>query len=131
MEQKRGRKAANFSTNSVKIAQQKVSELGKTTAETLSKTGAIQHMKKQIMAARARGVAWADIAAAMAEGGVTVSARSLKNEIEALDGGKTAKKKEKLGQQKKGQVAPVAAKSTINFGSGASFEIRPDRGDDL
>ena len=131
MESKRGRKAANFSTNSVKIAQQKVSELNKTKAETLSKTAAIQHMKKQIMAARARGVAWADIAAAMAEGGVVVSARSLKNEIEALNGAKPPKKEVKHGQQKKGQTTPVAAKSTINFGSSASFEVRPDRGDDL
>ena len=124
MEQKRGRKAANFSTNSVKIAQQKVSELGKTAAETVSKTGAIQAMKKQIMAARARGVAWSDIAAAMAEGGVTVSPRSLKSEIEALGGAKPAKKKE-AKQQKK----PVAQK--VEFGTMASFEIRPDRGDDL
>ena len=126
MEQKRGRKAANFSANSVKIAQQKVSELGKTTAETLSKTGAIQAMKKQIIAARARGVAWADIAAAMSESGVTVSPRSLKSEIEALGGAKPAKKKE-AKQQKK----PVVAAPKVSFASGAGFEIPPDRGDDL
>ena len=131
MEPKRGRKAANFSANSVKIAQQKVSELSKTKAETLSKTAAIQHMKKQIVAARARGVAWSDIAAAMAEGGVVVSARSLKNEIEALNGAKPAKKGVKKVDQKKGQTTPVAASNTINFGSGASFQVRPDRGDDL
>lgn len=130
MESKRGRKAANFSANSVKIAQQKVSELGKTAAETLSKTGAIQAMKKQIMSARARGVAWADIAAAMAESGVTVSPRSLKSEIEALGGAKPAKKKETKQQQQ--QKKPVAApKSSVNFASGAGFEIPPDRGDEL
>ena len=47
MEQKRGRKAANFSADAVKNAQQKVAQLGKATTETMSKAGAIQAMKKQ------------------------------------------------------------------------------------
>lgn len=125
MEPKRGRKTAVFDTNAVKMAQQKVAQLGKTGAERISKAGAVQAMKKQIMAARARGVAWADIAAAMTESGVTVSPRSLKNEIEALGGAKPAKKKE-AKQQKKLVAAPK-----ISFASGAGFEIPPDRGDDL
>ena len=123
MELKRGRKTGKIELSAVKIAQEKLSKVGLTSADEMTKKSAIQAMKKQIRAARARGVAWTEIAKLLAESGVGVSVRTLKGEIEA-------KKETKVGvnMQKKGQmkVQPQVAQVQPVTQERRRPTIRPD-----
>lgn len=107
MEAKRGRKTGKIELSAVKIAQEKLSKAGLTSADEMTKKSAIQAMKKQIRAARARGVAWTEIAKLLAESGVGVSVRTLKSEIEAKKETKVGVNMQKKGQMKVQQVQQV------------------------
>ena len=94
-----------------------------------SKTRLVRKMKVEIRKARKAGRSWKEIAAAMSEVGLVVSRTVLATEC-----GEKVRSNKKKGSVSKPQVdakKPQVNAAPITFGSGASFQVRPDRGDDL
>ena len=101
-----------------------------TTDKSQSLTKNIKDFKNEIQKARKAGRTWKEIACIFNEAGVQVSESLLATEC--------SKKRKKIQQKQGGSkvksqkvsVKPQTQQTPV-FGSGASFQIRPDRGDDL
>ena len=112
----------------VKEGLKKISSSDK--SQSLTKN--IRDFKRDIQMARKAGRTWKEIASVFSEAGVTVSEGLLATEC-----GEKRKKiqtKQTVSKEKSQKVS-VKPQTTQTpppaFGSGASFQIRPDRGDDL
>ena len=102
-----------------------------TTDKSQSLTKNIKDFKHEIQKARRAGRTWKEIAAIFCEAGVQVSESLLATECSD----KRKKVQQKAGSSKvtaqKVSAKPQTTQTPPAFGSGASFQIRPDRGDDL
>ena len=101
-----------------------------TTDKSQSLTKNIKDFKHEIQKARRAGRTWKEIASIFCEAGVQVSESLL-----ATGCGEKRKKiqtKQTVSKEKSQKVSVKPQTQTPPaFGSGASFQIRPDRGDDL
>lgn len=110
----------------VQNAKQKLAELGKNSADMVSKRGAVKAIKGQIKAARARGVAWAEIIETLSGAGIDISLRTLMAQINT--GSEKAVKKESKKETKK--VTTVAQPVVPPLqGNSARFEVPKNRPD--
>lgn len=103
-----------------------------TTDKSQSLTKNIKDFKHEIQKARCAGRTWKEIANIFNEAGVRVSESLLATECS--DKRKKVQTKQTISKEKsqKVSVKPQTQQTPPPvFGSGASFQIRPDRGDDL
>ena len=109
-----------------------------TTDKSQSLTKNIKDFKHEIQKARRAGRTWKEIAFIFNEAGVQVSESLLATEcskkrkkIQQKQGGSKVKSQKVSETAQKVSVKPQTPQTPLAFGSGASFQIRPDRGDDL
>ena len=107
----------------VKEGLKKISSSDK--SQSLTKN--IRDFKRDIQMARKAGRTWKEIASVFSEAGVKVSEGLLATEC----GEKRKKIQTKQAASKEKSQKVLVKPQTPVFGSGASFQIRPDRGDDL
>ena len=93
-----------------------------------TKNAVLRTLKKEIAAARTAGRTWREIAACLAEGGLTVGMTALRVQAGGIK--RTRKAAEKTPAKNTVAVTKAVAQAKVT-GNIAGFEMSPDSGDEL